>query len=336
MNTPKLPPVPSFSTDLIDLPNAPDAVAPQLDAIRASQAEIERLVQAAIATHTASLKAEAQAAIDYAKATADKMLAAMGSQKAKVVGIKINDQEPIILSGKRRPHAMLADVITRIKAGFDNIALTGPRGSGKTTLASQVAEGLTVPFGMMVLTEGMSRADIYGSFNEKGEWFASPFWEMMDKPGVFLLDEGDAGCKNTWLNFNAVLSNKSMFNPKLGVTKVRHPDFVILTAMNTNGRGGTVEYSARSSLDQSTLDRFHFRRVDYDRELEAELCPFPEMLARIHAARDRLTDARAKETLGTRSVQTAARMLSFGFSEAETCTQLTEGWDENAKRIAAI
>lgn len=325
--------------ELIDAPEthaASDSVAVELEAIREARAEIARLVGSEIQAQAATLKAEAQAAVDYAKATADKMLAAMGNLKPKVIGIKINDQAPVILKGNRRPHVMLADVLTRVKAGFDNIALTGPRGSGKTTLCSQVAEALSVPFGMMVLTEGMSRADIYGSFNERGEWYPSPFWEMMDKPGVFLLDEGDAGCKNTWLNFNAVLSNKSMFNPKLGVTKVRHPDFVILTAMNTNGRGGTVEYSARSSLDQSTLDRFHFRRVDYDRELEAELCPFPDMLARIHAARDRLTQARAKETLGTRSVQTAAKMLAFGFTDAQVAEQLTEGWDDNAKRIAAI
>ena len=329
---------PKFSAELIDAPDFSGLPAlPELDAIRESHAEIARLVRAEIDAQSANLEAKAQAAIDYAEATASKMLAAMGSLKPKVIGIKVNDKPAVMLKGQRRPHLMLADILGRIAAGFDNIALTGPRGSGKTTLCEQVAEALdNRPFGCMVLTEGMFRSDIYGQMSEAGQWVSSPFWDMMDKPGVFLLDEGDAGCKNTWLNFNSVLSNKTMFNPKLGTWKKRHPEFIILCCMNTTGRGGTVEYSARSALDQSTLDRFHMRRVDYDRELEAELCPFPEVLAKIHAGRDRLLQARSKETLGMRSVQTAATMLRAGYSEADTLSQLVEGWDDNAKRIAAI
>lgn len=323
--------------ELIDapsIPSAPDAVAMQLDAIRESQAEIARLVAAEIAAQSSGLEAKAQAAMDYAKATADKMLAAMGSLKPKLVGVKFGDRPAVITSS--RPHAALTEVLFEIHAGLKNVGLTGPRGSGKTTLGKQLSETLGVPFGFISVTLGMSESQLFGRWTQKGEFLSAPLWGMMDKPGVFLLDEMDCGDPNTLLAANAIMANGMATNPYTGEVKARHADFIILAAMNTSGRGGTAEYTGRNRLDAATLDRLALVPVNYDRELETELCPFEELRSALWAAREKLEAARSKEVIGTRALQRAAAYKSAGLEDKAIFSRLTQGWDSNSIAIAKL
>lgn len=320
--------------DLIDAPEAPSMALPDVEAIRASQAEIGRLVSAAIEAHSANLKAEAQAAVDYAKATADKMLAAMGNLKPKVVGVKFGDKPAVITSG--RPHAALPEILFEVHAGVKNIGLTGPRGSGKTTLGKQLAETLGVPFGFISVTLGMSESQLFGRWTPKGEFMPAPLWSMLDKPGVFLLDEMDCGDPNTLLAANSIMANGIAVNPYTGESKTRHPDFIIMGAMNTSGRGATAEYTGRNRLDAATLDRLSLLPVNYDRDLEAELCPFEDLRKALWTARENLELARSKEIIGTRSLQRAAAYRSAGLDDGKIFARLTQGWDSNSVATSGL
>lgn len=328
------------SAELIDV-DIPDT-APQaleLERVKEAEALVRTMVKAEIESQSAGLEARAKAVLESAEATAGKILALMGSMKPKVVGIKINDMAPIVLKG--RPHASFPRLAEEIeiqrKSGQNlNVAMTGPRGSGKTTLAKQYAEGLKVPFHFISVQRGMSPAEFFGRWAPNGEFVEAPLWKALDKPGVYLLDEFDRGDANTMCVLNSITANGIAVNPYTGQYKVRHPEFVILAAMNTTGRGATADYTAAERLDAATLDRFTLTFVNYDTELEAELCPFPELLGRLHAARKALENGKSKEVIGTRAIQRASAYQRAGLPEREIFTRILEGWDENAKRLSGL
>jgi hypothetical protein len=342
--TPKVVPYTEPSIDLIDV-ELPEAVmAPaqvELERVKEAEALVRTMVKAEIAAQASGFEARAQAVLDSAEATAGKILSLMGSMKPKVVGIKINEQAPVVL--KDRPHKAFSELATEVEiysqAGLQlNFALTGPRGSGKTTLAKQLAEARKVPFSFVSVQRGMSPAEFFGRWtpDTKNPFVSAPLWSMLDKPGVYLLDEFDRGDSNTMCAINALTANGIAVNPYTGETKRRHPEFVILAAMNTTGRGATADYNSAERLDASTLDRFAMLRVEYDRELEAELCPFPELLGKLHTARENLEKGKAKECVGTRTIQRAAAYHRAGYDIPKIAARIFEGWDQNSVRMAAF
>lgn len=326
------------TTELLDveLPAGMPAAPMELELERVKQAEamVKAMVKAEVEAQAAGFEARAQAVVDSAEATAGKLIAMVGNMKPKVVGIKINEAAPVIL--KSRPHAMLPMALREIRAGMVNLGMTGPRGSGKTTLGQQIAEALDVPFGFISVTRGISESQLYGRWTPKNEFCEAPLWEMMDKPGVFLLDEIDCGDPNTLLACNSIMANGIAVNPYTGEVKERHEEFIILGAMNTTGRGATAEYNSRERLDAATLDRLALMRVDYDRELEAEILSDEVVLGKLWDARERLQASKSKEVIGTRAIVRTSKYLSAGYTVAEIFERLLEGWDAQSRTIAAL
>ena len=332
---------PSFNLVDVDLEGVAILENDTLAQAKESQAIIASLVRAEIQAQASTLEARTKAVLETTEATASKLIGMIGSLKPKVVGVKINDQAPIVLKG--RPHKAFAELATEVEvlaqAGLSlNFALTGPRGSGKTTLAQQIAEARKVPFHFISVQRSMSPAEFFGRWTPdvKNPFISAPLWSSLDKPGVYLLDEFDRGDSNTMVAINALTANGIAVNPYTGETKKRHKEFIVLAAMNTTGRGATAEYNSAERMDAATLDRFTLMRVDYDRDLEAELCPFPELLAALHGARERLEQAKSKENIGTRLIQRAAAYHQAGYDMPKIAARLTEGWDENSRRLAAI
>jgi hypothetical protein len=166
---------------------------------------------------------------------------------------------------------LLGFVVRLMLAGIP-VYLYGPTGSGKSVLASKIAEFLELPYGEIALSLGVSRTDLFGNWNAKG-FVNRPFTEMYKDSGVFCFEEIDAADPNILLAVNNAVANNTLFNSSNGEETRRNERFYPIATANTLGNGATANFGGREGLDGSTLDRFKYGRVfvDYNTELEHDL-----------------------------------------------------------------
>ena len=187
-------------------------------------------------------------------------------------------------------HAALPYIMALISERIP-VALVGPKGTGKSTLAAQIANLLDVPFGMVSMTaatppsafNGRPRIADDGTMalvqaliaagrtddalllalkaKENGDTVVSQFQKIYGGGGVFLFDEMDASDENLLLLVNAALANGQFANAATGEIIKRHEDFIPIAGMNTLGLGQGRHYNSRNRLDAATLDRWNMGRV---------------------------------------------------------------------------
>jgi cobaltochelatase CobS len=148
-----------------------------------------------------------------------------------------------------------------------NVMLVGPAGSGKTTAAERVAEALGLPFYMTGAVDTSYK--LSGFMDAQGRFVETQFYKAFKDGGVFLFDELDGSAAGAVLWFNAALANGFADFP-CGMVP-RHPDFRVIAAANTFGRGANRQYVGRAQLDAASLDRFVTINWDYDTGLEAAM-----------------------------------------------------------------
>ena len=234
-------------------------------------------------------------------------------------------------------HPALQDAVTLATQRLPTL-LVGPAGSGKTTLASQVAEVLGLRFSSISCTSGMSEGQLLGRLLPIGEgvYLPAEFIDYYENGGVYLLDEVDAADANVMLVLNSAISNGSLSvpnrteNPKAN----RHEDFVLLAAANTFGSGADRVYVGRNQLDEAFLDRFRIGtlELDYNPELEAAVCPDSKLLKAIQSLRQAAADAKLRRVVSMRFAKDAYSMLQVGWSREKCLRQLTLGWSESERK----
>jgi len=224
-----------------------------------------------------------------------------------------------------------------------NILLVGPAGCGKTYLARLIAKSLKFSFASLSCTAGMSESHLLGRATpdiQKGTtvYQRSAFLECFEEGGVFLLDELDAADSNTLLVINDALSSGrcSVPNRPDNPVAVRHEDFVLIATANTFGRGASRVYVGRNQLDEATLDRFRIGTIecDYDRAVEASVCPDETIRVRLQTIRRSIEDASLRRILSTRFLADAYVMhKSAGWTIETILNTYFQGWspEERAK-----
>lgn len=138
--------------------------------------------------------------------------------------------------------------------------LVGPAGSGKSHIASQVAEFLGLPYGETPMTAGATPSWLLGSWTMQG-FTTRSFLEIYSGGGVFNFEEIDASDPNMLLVANNALASKRLFNPVNGEVYERHPDFIPFATANTFGLGANRDFTARERLDAATIDRWRMGRI---------------------------------------------------------------------------
>lgn len=230
------------------------------------------------------------------------------------------------------------DKVLQLAAMRKNIFLPGPAGCGKSHMASQVAEALGLEFASISCSAGMSEGQITGRLLPTGEggkfeYSASDFVRLYENGGVFLLDEIDAADPNVLIVINSAIANGRLPLPNRVENPVayRHPDFVLIAAANTFGRGSDRLYCGRNELDEATLDRFRIGTVpmDYDAKLEEQLCPHDELRARLQGYRRKCEAARLERIVSSRFLKDAYDMLQAGWTLEDIDEQLFSGWSED-------
>lgn len=268
----------------------------------------------------------------------DEAIAKIGKATA-IHEVRIIDKDDkVVRSVKAAFHAMFPKVLALAKAR-KNIFIYGPTGCGKTHLASQLAKVLGLSFGFVSCSAGMSEGKLEGRLLPIGkggafEYIISEFIKAYEQGGVFLLDEIDAADPNVLLLINAALANGHVAVPNRPANPyaTRHKDFICIAAANTVGTGADRQYSGRNKLDAATLDRFQIGKVmmDYDLNVEAELCPDSYLRTRLQRYRNNVRAHKLERAISTRFLKDAYEMKQLaGWTDSDIDTALFTGWRED-------
>ena len=240
------------------------------------------------------------------------------------VTIQGGSREPGIVSGIR--HKMF-DPVLQIAALGINQMLVGPAGSGKTTLAAQVAQALNLEFYFTGALQ--TKYDIIGFIDGNGIYHRTAFRNAFENGGVFLWDEIDSSDARAMVAFNSALENESADFPDGNVK--RHPDFISIASANTYGRGADRMYIGRNHLDAATLDRFVSVELDYDEELEKKMLPQDAAVTlwvmQVQRVRENVRSLKLKELISPRASINGSKMLMAGMDkEFVKKSALFKGW----------
>ena len=210
-------------------------------------------------------KAEAAAEVESLKKQ-------LGEAKNAGTGNIIN----VVVDGKKtttKTQAVLDpnfENILNLVAAHENVYLYGPAGSGKNTIAEQIADALGVDF--YYQNTLVTKFDVSGYKNAQGEYEETPFYKAWKNGGLFFADELDNSTAEAIIALNAALANGYYTFPNSGEKVAKNPNFYCIAAGNTNGQGATEEYCGRYQMDESSRDRFAFIEIGYNAKVEESIC----------------------------------------------------------------
>lgn len=198
----------------------------------------------------------------------DSIMEKFGPNGGRVTKIQVIDKagEPV---GKPGMAHAITELAMKAAIPSVNLNLTGPAGSGKTTLAAKVAEARGIKFVPVSCNPMMTPGQLIGARGLNG-FEESVLIKACREATLLLLDEFDNMRGDLAAITNSVLANRTITIPVTGETLEVHPDTVFVAAMNTFGTGATDLYQ-RQRIDAATMDRFFVLDMQYDPALEAAL-----------------------------------------------------------------
>lgn len=143
------------------------------------------------------------------------------------------------------------DLVCQLVADGDPVYLYGPTGSGKNVLGEQVAKALGLPF--HYVAHVTDRFELTGFIDANGNYQATEFYKAYTEGGIAFIDELDGSDENALITLNSCTNGYFAF--PCGTVQ-QHPNFRMIAAGNTCGRGADEEYTGRRVLDASSLCRF--------------------------------------------------------------------------------
>lgn len=205
-------------------------------------------------------------------------------------------------------HTKYEYVKTLVKAG-ESVLLVGEAGSGKTTLAMQIAEELGLDFCTISMTKQTAVSALIGFISINGTYIPSQLRDAYENGKVMLLDELDAADVNVLLTLNTIENGFIAFPDKIVHA---HPDFHLIATANPINEHST--YTGRSKLDFSTLDRYHKVELSRDDSLEIHLTS-QSLFEEVTLARQLMHEMGLTSTVTMRDSIRMHRLSTLGISD---------------------
>lgn len=194
-------------------------------------------------------------------------------------------------------HEKFDQILSQVQLD-EPIMLIGPAGSGKNVAISQVADALGQH--MYYTNNASNEFKLTGFIDAGGNYRDTEFYKAFKNGGIFFLDEIDNSDPSALIVINSALANGYMAFPHETID--RHPNFRIIAAANTWGKGADLQYVGRNALDGATLDRFDNIFFDYDTNLEKALYPNDEVLQFMWAFRNAVYQSKIPHIVSTRGI----------------------------------
>lgn len=253
------------------------------------------------------------------------------------VEVKLNGETKGKLQGLH--HNVLPRVL-RYVACREHVYLYGPAGTGKSTIAAQVAEALGLQFSFEAFSPDKGTESLIGFVDGHGNYRGTEFQRLYVEGGVFLADEIDNCDPQILAVLNAATANGHMVFPGIGLVN-RHPDFVLIAAGNTWGQGPDSTFIGRTALDAATLDRFSSIHVPIDEDLEETVALAQiedkalgtEWLTTVRRLRARAEENRLQVVISPRAAIRGCALLQAGCTLSEVMeSRIYRGLDADTRR----
>ena len=229
---------------------------------------------------------------------------------------------------------LLTTVLYAMEAKGKHLLLSGPTGSGKTSVVEQVAARLNRPVYRMNFDGDITRAEFVGQMLLKSGHHGSVtdfqygiLPTAMREGAVLILDEIDAGDPSVTMALQGPLDGAPLTLLETGETIKAHPDFRVFATANTVGQGDeTGLYNGTQPQNYATLNRFKLvELVDYQpASVEKKIIQAKTGVTNEEGLLDKLTEVaklirtshKRQEMVGTMStrtlIETAETLLAFG------------------------
>ncbi len=223
---------------------------------------------------------------------------------------------------------LLSDLLAwHMLGGTEGLYLTGPTGSGKSTLVTQVASRLNIPVQRITAHSRLETPELIGHYaliDGSMTFVDGPLTTAMRDGQWFLLDEIDLLDPSTAAGLNGIVEGSPLVIPeKNGEIVFPAQGFRFIATGNTAGSGdqsGLYQGTMRQNL--AFLDRFWMVEVDYPEEEQekailAKVAPgIPEgvrdgMIGYANQIRKLFKGGQLEVTLSTRTLVRWARMAEF-------------------------
>jgi hypothetical protein len=226
---------------------------------------------ARINEQTAKIAELTAAAQNNTSSQTDKMAELISAQtallekmKPKTITVQINENTRELTGSV--VHERFEAVLKLLYLKQD-VFMAGPAGTGKSHIAEKAAEALGLEF--YFETSLTQKFELTGYKDGDGNYHDTQFYRAFVNGGVFMLDEIDASTPEVLVVINTALAQRYFPFPN-GAVKA-HPDFRVVAAGNTIGKGADIEYTGRYQLDASTMDRFKLVKIDYSPAIEQHI-----------------------------------------------------------------
>jgi cobaltochelatase CobS len=237
------------------------------------------------------------------------------------VTVKVADRQTVNV-GRQHPRF---ELLVKAASIEQTVALVGPAGSGKTTAARALAKAYGQAFTCISVGAQTSQSDIFGFIDAHGNHQRDTVARAIRDGHVLLLDEYDTCHPGVSKQMNGILDGGTSTIEFPSGKLEKHPDFKVIVAMNTTGRGASRDYVGGRQQDASTLDRMAWIEWGYDTDFEADIASqqgaTPEetadWIATVEKLRDRIDETGLRLTIGTRAKIKGCKALANGFTKDE-------------------